>query len=99
MAKRFANAVKGESELIGSDFVRAPSTEERELLKSFYANCSNRYPRRVLDQNKSDAIVILWKCPDVDADAPLAVSLVFEQNDIAQVRLHKTDPRAPAAVS
>ena len=97
VAKRFADAVKGESAFVGSDFVRAPSVEEQEQLKSLYANCSNRYPRRVLDQDKPDTIVILWKCPDVDGDAPLAISLVFEQNDIAQVRLHNTDLRAQGA--
>lgn len=93
VAKRFAEAVRGDGAFVGSDFVQAPSAEEQEQLKSLYANCSSRHPRRLLDEDKPDTIVILWNCPDVEGDAPLAISLVFDRNSIAQVRLHNTDLR------
>lgn len=93
VAKRFAHAVKGQSEFVETDFVRAPSSEEQAQLQSLYADCKSRYPRRLLDESKNDTLVILWDCPDVDG-TPLAISLVFDRNSIAQVRLHNTDLRA-----
>lgn len=93
VAKRFAQAVKGEATFVEDDFVRAPSSEEQVQLQSLYADCKSRYPRRVLDESMTDTLVILWDCPDVDG-TPLAISLVFERNAIAQVRLHNTDLRS-----
>ena len=93
VAKRFAHAVKGDAGFVETDFVRAPSPEEQAQLKTLYSECRSRYPRRVLGESMNDTLVILWDCPDVDSGTPLAISLVFDRNEIAQVRLHNTDLR------